>query len=36
MSLAAEGTELWRMLAIVMIGLLLLESLFAAWIGRPR
>jgi len=36
MSLAAEGTELWRMLAAVMIGLLLFESLFAAWVGRAR
>jgi hypothetical protein len=36
MSLAAEGTELWRTLAAVMIGLLLFESLFAAWVGRVR
>jgi hypothetical protein len=36
MSLAAEGTELWRTLAAVMIGLLLFESLFAAWVGRAR
>ena len=36
MSLAAEGTELWRTLAAVMVALLLFESLFAAWIGRVR
>jgi hypothetical protein len=35
-SLASEGTELWRTLAIVMFGLLIFESLFAAWIGRVR
>jgi hypothetical protein len=36
MSLTTEGAELWRMAAMVMIGLLLFESLFAAWIGRVR
>ena len=36
MSLAAEGTELWRTLALVMMGLLLFESVFAAWVGRAR
>ena len=36
MNLAAEGTELWRTLATAMIGLLLFESLFAAWVSRAR
>jgi hypothetical protein len=36
LSLASEGTELWRTLAAVMLGLLIFESLFAAWIGRAR
>ncbi|MBX3442210.1 MAG: BatA domain-containing protein [Planctomyces sp.] len=36
LSLASEGTELWRSLAFAMIGLLLFESLFATWIGRVR
>src|SRR5690606_18985814 len=33
---ATEGTELWRYAALVLIGLVLLESVLAPWVGRAR
>jgi hypothetical protein len=35
-SLAVQGREIWRRLAACLLGLLLVESCFARWAGRPR
>jgi hypothetical protein len=34
--LAVRGQEVWRTLAIGMLGLLVVESCFATWTGRQR
>lgn len=36
MDLSTAGTELWRYLAVVLLGCLISESMLAAWIGRRR
>lgn len=36
MDLSTAGTELWRYLAVVLLGCLVSESILAAWIGRRR
>ena len=33
---AATGREVWHELALGLFGLLVIESLFAAWVGRSR
>lgn len=36
MDLSTEGTELWRYLAVLLLGCLISESMLATWIGRRR
>ena len=36
MDLSTEGNELWRYLAILLLGCLVSESMLATWIGRRR
>lgn len=36
MDLSTDGTELWRYLAVVLLGCLISESMLATWIGRRR
>ncbi|QDT26689.1 BatA domain-containing protein [Gimesia panareensis] len=36
MDLSTAGTELWRYLAVVLLGCLISESMLATWIGRRR
>ena len=36
MDLATEGTELWRYLAVLLLGCLISESVLATFIGRRR
>ena len=33
---AATGREIWRDLAAVLLVLLIVESIFATWVGRSR
>jgi hypothetical protein len=34
--IATEGSELWRHLAMILLGLLAIESCLAPWVGRIR
>ncbi|QDT97588.1 BatA domain-containing protein [Gimesia aquarii] len=36
MDLSTDGTELWRYLAVLLLGCLISESMLATWIGRRR
>ena len=36
MDLSTAGTELWRYLAVLLLGCLISESMLATWIGRRR
>lgn len=36
MDLSTEGTELWRYLAVLLLGCLISESMLSTWIGRRR
>ena len=35
-AIAPEGREIWRTLALVVLGMFFLESAFAVWVGRER
>lgn len=35
-ALSPEGREVWRTLAMIVLGMFLLESAFAVWVGRER